>query len=138
MVAHTASALARHREEALAAGCVDFLAKPIRCERLYECLRVHLGAVFEMAPSPPRTEELAPAETLHVTLSDELCARLNLAAELHSTTALKACLHELRQLGPEAQTLAEHIRHRMRSYDMDGILRLMTRVTAPRTAGMSL
>ncbi len=138
MVAHTASALARHREEALAAGCVDFLAKPIRCERLYECLRIHLGAVFEMAPSPPRTEELAPAETLHVTLSDELCARLNLAAELHSTTALKACLHELRQLGPEAQTLAEHIRHRMRSYDMDGILRLMTRVTAPRTAGMSL
>jgi hypothetical protein len=38
---------------------------------------------------------------------------------------------ELRQLGPVAEQLAEHIRHRMRSYDMDGILRLISRATVP-------
>jgi len=97
---------------------------------------VHLGAHFEWAAPAIATEELPPAETLRVHLTPELYARLNLAAELHSTTALKGCLQELRQLGPDEQTLAEHIRHRMRSYDMDGILRLLTRVTTPRTAGI--
>ena len=136
IVAHTASALARHREDALASGCVDFLAKPVRCERLYECLRVHLGVQFELAAPDNPVEALAPAGSFRVSLPDELCARLNLAAELHSTTALKGCLQDLRQLGPEAQSLAEHIRHLMRSYDMDGILRLMTQVTSPRSTGI--
>ena len=136
IVAHTASALARHREDALAAGCVDFFAKPFRCERLYECLKVHAGAEFEMAAPEGATKSLVPAESLRVALPDELCARLNLAAELHSTTALKACLQDLRQLGPEAQSLAEHIRYLMRSYDMDGILRLLTQVTSPRATGI--
>src|SRR6266568_1715299 len=60
-----------------------------------------------------------------VTLSDNFCARLTVAAELHSTTALKACLPELRALGPSASRLAEEIRLLMRSYDMDGIQRLL-------------
>ena len=34
IVAHTASALPRYREEALAVGCVDFLTKPIQCEQV--------------------------------------------------------------------------------------------------------
>jgi hypothetical protein len=67
-------------------------------------------------------------------LSEDLYARLATAAELHSTTALKACLLELRQSGPEAGKLAEHIRHLMRSYDMDGILRLIMRAAAPARA----
>jgi hypothetical protein len=61
-----------------------------------------------------------------------------LAAELHSTTALKGCLEELRRLGPDAEALAEHIRLLMRSYDMDEILRLLAKVTAPRVTGASV
>ncbi len=57
--------------------------------------------------------------------------RITTAAELHSTTALKSSLQDLRQLGPEAQLLGEHIRHLMRSYDMEGILRLIARATVP-------
>jgi len=64
-------------------------------------------------------------------LPDELYARMATAAELHSTTVLKSCLVELRQLGPGAEQLAEHIRHLMRSYDMDGILRLISRAAVP-------
>ncbi len=137
IVAHTASALARHRDEALAAGCIDFLAKPFRSERIYECLQAHLGTEFTYAAPAASTPLLTPPETLRVVMPDELCARLNVAAELHSTTALKACLQELRQLGPEAEMLAEHIRHRMRSYDMDGILRLLARVTQPDATGVA-
>ncbi|HTH47940.1 MAG TPA: CHASE domain-containing protein [Candidatus Limnocylindria bacterium] len=136
IVAHTASALARHRDEALAAGCIDFIAKPFRGERIYECLQVYLGTEFEFAAPIGAVTELASPENLRVTLPDELSARLNVAAELHSTTALKACLQELRQRGPEAEMLAEHIRYRMRSYDMDGILRLLARVTQPEGTGV--
>ena len=60
-----------------------------------------------------------------VALPDPLCGRLTVAAELHSTTALKACLTELRAVGPAGLRLAEEIRLLMRSYDMDGIQRLL-------------
>ena len=53
------------------------------------------------------------------------------ATELHSTTALKAALQELRELGPEALQLSEHIRQLMRSYDMDWVQRLLARVAVP-------
>jgi len=131
IVAHTAAALTQYRVEAQMAGCVDFLVKPIRAEQVYECLRAHLGVAFEYATPVPETE--APGEWAagHLELSEELYARLATAAELHSTTALKGCLQDLRQLGPEAGVLAEHIRHLMRSYDMDGIMRLILRAAAP-------
>ena len=129
IVAHTASALARMRDEAFAAGCVDFVAKPFRCERIHEMVRVHLGVAFEHAALQP--EELPAAVLSRVVLPDELSARLHFAAELHSTTALKSCLQDLRELGPDATQLAEQIRHRMRSFDMDGILRLLTTATSP-------
>jgi hypothetical protein len=52
-------------------------------------------------------------------------------AELHSTTALKAALQDLRQLGPDALRLAEHLRHLMRGYDLDGVQRLLAQVAVP-------
>ncbi len=131
IVAHTASAVERLREEALAAGCVDFIVKPIRAEQVYNCLRVQLGVEFDYAAAPPEQETLPPWEPGQITLPYELYARLSIAAELHSTTALKTCLRELRQLGPEAQLLADHIRHLMRSYDMDGVLRLVSAAAEP-------
>jgi hypothetical protein len=112
---------------------VDFIAKPIRAERVYECLRIHLGAEFEYA-DPPAAEKLSEWDGGQLQLPDELFARLATAAELHSTTVLKTCLIELRQLGPGAEQLAEHIRHLMRSYDMDGILRLISRAAVPAVA----
>jgi signal transduction histidine kinase/CheY-like chemotaxis protein len=130
LVAHTAAALALHREDALAAGCVDFLTKPLECEQLYACLERQLGVEFQRAA--PLPDELSPVPPLErVTVPEELCARLMVAAELHSTTALKACLQELRELGPAPQRLADQIRLLMRSYDMDGIQRLLAQVTPP-------
>ncbi|HEY2329391.1 MAG TPA: response regulator, partial [Verrucomicrobiae bacterium] len=130
LVAHTASVLALHREEALAAGCEDFITKPFECEQLYACIEHQLDVEFQRVEK--FTDHLAldlPLE--RVVLPEELCARLMVAAELHSTTALKACLQELRQLGPETQRLADQIRLLMRSYDMDGIQRLLSQVVPP-------
>jgi signal transduction histidine kinase/CheY-like chemotaxis protein len=129
LIAHTASVLALHRQEALAAGCADFIAKPFEGEQVYACLEQHLGIRFERAVT--LTEVISEAPLERIVLPDELCARLMVAAELHSTTALKVCLQELRQLGPDAVRLADQIRLLMRSYDMDGIQRLLSQVVLP-------
>ncbi len=129
VIAHTASAVARRREEAAAAGCVDFIAKPFRSERLYECLEAHCGAVFEK--SELHLDAAPPGPAAKVNLPEQLCARLAVAAELHSTTALKGCLAELRERGPDAGRLADLIRELMRSYDMDAIQRLIASTAVP-------
>ena len=90
---------------------------------------------FNLSAPPAAAEIISETPLAHVALPDELCARLMVAAELHSTTALKACLLELRQHGPDAQRLAEQIRQLMRSYDMDGIQRLLARIAVPENAG---
>jgi len=132
IVAHSAAALASFREAARQAGCVDFLAKPIRAEEVYECLRKYLGVEFEYAQMQTEpSEDWSGWDAPPIPLPHDLCSRLTTAAELHSSTALKLCLQELRQLGPEAIQLAEHIRHLMRSYDMDSILRLMSVAASP-------
>jgi signal transduction histidine kinase/DNA-binding NarL/FixJ family response regulator len=126
IVANSAAALSYRRDEARQAGCVDFITKPIAAEQVQECLSTHLGVELECASvEGAMPEALPPWEGPPVRLPEELCARMVTAAELHSTTALKSCLLELRQLEPEAGRLAEHIRHLMRSYDMHAILRLM-------------
>lgn len=94
---------------------------------------LQLGVEFERLeePVPP-----ADASGLgSVALPDWLCSRLTVAAELHSTTALKSALVELRQHSPEGVRLAEAIREHMRSFDMDGIQSLLTRtvVALPAT-----
>jgi signal transduction histidine kinase/CheY-like chemotaxis protein len=124
IIAHTASALPRHHENARAAGCVDFINKPFDCEKLYECLERHLNVRMEREPGESEPSGAAALEP--VALPDGLCARLTVAAELHSTTALKTCLAELSMLGPAADRLAAEIRLLMRSYDMDAIQRLLT------------
>ncbi len=125
IIIHTASASPEHRDAALASGCVDFLAKPFSCERLYDLLRTHLGVTFEYTNFSVEVENGFGLSMVKVELPEDLCARLLVAAELHSTTALKGCLKELRDCGPEAETLADQVRHLMRSYDMDGIARLI-------------
>jgi signal transduction histidine kinase/CheY-like chemotaxis protein len=134
IVAHTASVLALHREEALAAGCVDFIAKPFECEQLFACVERQLGVKFQRAERLP-DEPAIDMMLERVALPEELCARLMVAAELHSTTTLKNCLQELRLLDPAARRLADRIRLLMRSYDMDGIQRLLAQVvTSPAPA----
>ena len=125
VVAHTAAALPIHEKEAREAGCCDFLTKPFRSQRLFECLARYTGATFERTQLDVEDAEETNAPPSRVILPDDLLARLTVAAELHSTTALKSGLQELRELGPEGRTLAEAIRHLMRSYDMDGILRIL-------------
>jgi CheY-like chemotaxis protein len=123
---HTAAMLERAQRDALRAHGADLLAKPFRIEDLGACLRRVPGVRFEAAL--PEAPPPAPADLEQVVLPEELCARMGVAAELHSTTVLKACFEELRQLGGPAVPLADHLRHLLRAYDLAEISRLLSRV----------
>ncbi len=137
VVYHTATLLDAAEREALRADGGDLLAKPFRVEDLCACLQRVPGVRFEDTPEPAEPPALDLAA---VRLPAELADRLSVAAELHSTTVLKACLDELRQLGGPAVPLADHLRQLLRGYDLVSISRILAglAVAAPSTETASV
>ncbi|MEP6670838.1 MAG: CHASE domain-containing protein [Chthoniobacter sp.] len=128
VVAMSASALEHEREMYLKAGCDDFIAKPFRSARLYDCLHHLLGVEFEYK-APPDGAESAPLLDLgRIVLPEDLVTRLMMAAELHSATVLKSCLREVEETGPPGRRLAAHLREFLASYDMEMIQKIAAQI----------
>jgi signal transduction histidine kinase/CheY-like chemotaxis protein len=123
---HTAVLLERAQRDALCAGGADLLTKPFRVDDLCACLRRLPGIRFEEPTVAAAATETPLPDLDLVILPEELCARMTVAAELHSTTVLKACLEELRQLGGPAEALADHLRQLLRAYDLGAIALLLS------------
>jgi CheY-like chemotaxis protein len=120
MVAHSASAFAHERQSYLRSGFDDFLAKPVSYEGLRACLSAVPGAAERLGPPPTVptagdvTAELAP-------VPPALRSRIQEAARIHSTTALRSCLRDLGALGPGHRRLLEDLQRALQSYDMKAI-----------------
>ncbi|CAN5792381.1 hypothetical protein BH11VER1_BH11VER1_23840 [soil metagenome] len=129
IVVTSASVLTHERELCLKAGCDDFVAKPFRAERIYDCLQHLLGVNFEykVKGNTLSTEEEI-FDLRQISLPEELATRLTMAAELHSATVLKGCLSELEKLGPAGDRLAQHLRGFLASYDMKTIQRIVAQI----------
>ncbi len=130
VVATSASALAQDREECLEAGCDDFVAKPFRAERIYDCLRQLGGVEFDYKEARPAAEPASAFDLGRITLPQELATRMTMAAELHSATVLKNCLADMERLGPAEERLARHLRGFLSSYDMKTIQKLIAQIPA--------
>jgi signal transduction histidine kinase/CheY-like chemotaxis protein len=128
IVATSASALTHEREQYLKAGCDEFIAKPFRTERIYGCLEYLLGVEFNYTAEAGDHDSLATIDLGQVILTEDLAARLTMAAELHSATVLKSCLEELEQLGAAGARLAKHLRGFLASYDMETIQRILAQI----------
>jgi DNA-binding response OmpR family regulator len=128
VLVHTAVLLERAQRDTLCAGGADLLTKPFRVDDLCACLRRLPGIRFEKPTAAAAALETPLPNLDLVVLPEELCARMTVAAELHSTTVLKACLEELRQLGGPAEALADHLRQLLRAYDLGAIALLLSRL----------
>lgn len=62
IIAVSASAFDYHQHQSIEAGCDDFIAKPVRANKLFECLEKHLNLTWYYAPTSSNSLSLLSVE----------------------------------------------------------------------------
>ena len=126
IIATTASSFEEDRALALAAGCDDFLHKPLREADLFELLRKYLGVRYVYAASyasPETNADGQPAVTpaMLAALPDELRARLQQAVEAINLEQTNQLITQIRSRNA---ALAEALTGLMKHYRFDLLQKL--------------
>jgi CheY-like chemotaxis protein len=119
VIAVTASAFGDVREAAREAGCIDFVAKPIRAEVIFSKLCQHLGVSFVSPRRAAATEAAAEATPV-----ERIAERLQAAAALGDVSELGALARELEGAAGPARALGERIAQLSRDFDFDALQHL--------------
>jgi PAS domain S-box-containing protein len=122
IVAVTASALGNSRQRARDAGCVDYLAKPVRAQQLFGMLQTHLGARF-VSETPSSAARTADMKTLD--RRAEIGGRLRGAMSLGDVSAIQELARHLMQGTTTEAAVGERINRLMTSFDFDGLNELV-------------
>jgi len=122
LVAVSASVLIHERQQYFDAGFQDFIPKPVDAQQVYECLANLLHVEYEYE------SDITPIEGLEIALPEDLLSHLRKSAELGQVTELEESLDEVRQMGEEGRTLADHLLKLSRNFDMEGILNVLRAV----------
>ena len=121
IVAVSASALEHQRKQFMEEAVFDdFIAKPVRAERVYECLANLLHVEYEY-----KDVETLQIDSDKIVLPENLLLHLREVAEFGSVTELEELLDEVRQIGEHGHLLAEHIHELSQNLDMDAILGIL-------------
>jgi len=123
LVAVSASALIHERHRYFEAGFNDFIAKPIRAERVYECLANLLHVAYEYDADEPEID------LSKMVLPPDLLLRLKKGAALGDVTTLEESLSEVRQIGEHGPLLAKKIETWIQNVDLDAIQNLLGEIT---------
>jgi PAS domain S-box-containing protein len=120
VIAVTASALGDARATARAAGCVDYLSKPIRAQELFGMLRLHRGVRFVGGADLPaiETPRLDGASRM------DLAARLRSATAVGDVTEIHALVESLMRGSPAEMALGERINRLIVEFDFTGLAEL--------------
>jgi signal transduction histidine kinase/CheY-like chemotaxis protein len=133
-VAISASAFEHQRESTLLKGFDDFIPKPFHIEDIFSCLLKLLEVRFISEDEQAVFNSEKTLEITKIQLPEAILNRLQQAADLSSLTDLKICIQELESLGEQGQSLLTHLRPLVSTYDMQGILTLLEKVThGPKT-----
>jgi PAS domain S-box-containing protein len=132
VIAVTASAFGDTRAAAREAGCVEYLPKPVRAERVFAALVAHLGVRFDVAPPATDPAALAAAERR---ARPAIARRLAEAAALGSVTDLEAVARELAAGPPEDAALAARIGALAAAFDFDAVGALAASLAAEAPGG---
>lgn len=123
LVAVSASALIHERHRYFETGFNDFIAKPIRTERVYECLANLLHVAYEYDADEPEID------LSKMVLPPDLLLRLKKGAALGDVTTLEESLSEVRQIGEHGPLLAKKIETWIQNVDLDAIQNLLGEIT---------
>jgi CheY-like chemotaxis protein len=126
VIAVTASALGNARQAARAAGCVDYLSKPIRAQALFGVLQQHLGVRFiSGTEAPPR-----PSAGLDAVQRTDVSTRLRTAVGLGDVTDIHALAEQLLRGSPDEKAVGERINRLVTEFDFAGLADLADSLTA--------
>jgi CheY-like chemotaxis protein len=131
IIAISASASAFSREEALAAGCSDFLAKPLRAEELLSAV----GRLLNLSWQTIKVRPAAPSEESPKTTG--LVVDRALAYELYDL-AMKGDVRELlaraedaSATDPAAAPVYQEVQRLARQFDFKGVRRVLDQAREP-------
>ena len=120
VIAVTASALGDARATARAAGCVDYLSKPIRAQELFGMLRQHLGVRFIGGADLPASDTPGLDGARRV----DVAAQLRAAAAVGDVTEIHALAGSLMRGSPAESALGERINRLVVDFDFAGLAEL--------------
>jgi PAS domain S-box-containing protein len=122
IVAVTASALGNSRQRARDAGCVDYLAKPVRAQQLFGMLQTHLGVRF-VSDTPSSIRAATDVATLD--RRSEIGGRLRSAISLGDVGAVQELARHLMNGTAAEAALGDRINRMMTNFDFDGLSELV-------------
>jgi signal transduction histidine kinase/DNA-binding NarL/FixJ family response regulator len=123
ILAVSASASDYTREEAVAAGCSDFLPKPIRAAELLERLRILLKLEWAIVETPAAAAAPGAPEDLTAPIDAEAAADLYDLAMKGEVKALVSRVESAMKTDPAGAPVYEELRRLARSYDMKAVRR---------------
>jgi CheY-like chemotaxis protein len=118
VIAVTASAFDEVRETARAAGCTDYLSKPVLAASLFAMLQRHLGVRFESGAAdavPPETDFADRARRAGI------ADRLRDALALGDINDIQRLAHELMDGSNPEAAFGQRINKLVTSFDFDGL-----------------
>jgi PAS domain S-box-containing protein len=126
LIATSASAFAHDQRRYREAGFHDFVAKPIRFERVYQCLSGLMSSKTERQKTGEADKNVCPTEVEEVAqLPEALRLRLTEAAEVCSITGVKECIVQLESCEFPPRSLVRKLKRCVRQYDLAGVQRLL-------------
>ena len=121
VIAVTASAFGDVRQTARAAGCVDYLSKPVRAQLLFGMLQTHLGVRLVSGSEQPMARD---TRLSGVERRVELGTRLRNAVALGDVGDIQELVHDLMKGGGAEIAMAERISRLAMNFDFEGLSEL--------------
>ena len=118
VIAVTASAFGDVRQTARAAGCVDYLSKPIRVQLLFGMLQTHLGVRFVSASGEAAALEARLGDTDR---RGEIATRLREAVALGDVTEIQQLAHRLMAGDTGEAAVGARINRLAMNFDFEGL-----------------